>query len=199
MSFLSKFRAIESSNILTRSNLESRLHQYVWRSSFHLRIPRTNSSSTLSILFVLFSCDLPSKEKKLWILIMVINVDFWISKVMILSSRQYVQEQRINCRRIAGIISFIPGAGWMRPSVGREAPKLRRLWLDLQTTAEPQVGTKPHNTAQPNGSRIARSSGTQRGIYISLRWTRKNKGVKDTMQHRLRQTIWGYQFMIIKT
>jgi hypothetical protein len=43
---------------------------------------------------------------------------------------------------------FIPDKGLMRPNVGEKSPKLRRLPLDLQTTAEPQAETNLHNMAQ---------------------------------------------------
>jgi hypothetical protein len=68
-------------------------------------------------------------------------------------------------------------------ATGREAPKPRRLRLDLRTTTEPQVGTNPHNTAWSNGSRTTRSRGSQRDLFTIPRRTRKNKGVQGT-QHR---------------
>jgi hypothetical protein len=64
-----------------------------------------------------------------------------------------------------------------------ESPRNREgLRLDLGTTTEPQAGTNPHNTVQPNGSHRAQSRVPQRDLFKSPRRTRKNKGVQGTQQ-----------------
>ena len=57
-------------------------------------------------------------------------------------------------------------------ATGREAPKPRRLWLDLQMTAEPQPELIHTRRGSRTGTRKARTSRFQRDLFTSPGRTR---------------------------
>jgi hypothetical protein len=85
--------------------------------------------------------------------------------------------------------SFIPAMVGCDQPTGREAPKPRRLRLDLRTTAEPQPELIHTKRGSRTGTLRARTSGSQTNLLTSPRRTRKNKGWVSTLAARL-QSHW---------
>ena len=79
-------------------------------------------------------------------------------------------------------------------ATGREAPKPRRLRLDLQMTTEPQPELIHTRWGSRTRTRKAQTSGSQRNLFTSPGRTRKNKGLSKHSAARL-QYHWDYQII----